>query len=69
MMRVLDSWEYGDPERVAIRREEEALRKDKACGACVHKISAQMFGEILHACEFMRREYGRRCELYEVRKS
>lgn len=68
MMRVLESWEYGDPEQVVIRREEEAQRKEKACGQCAHKISIEFRGDVLRGCEFQRRQYGWRCELYEVKK-
>lgn len=68
MMRVLESWEYGDPEKVTIRREEEEQRKDRACGQCVHKVSMQLDGQVLNACEFKRRQYGMRCWLFQVRK-
>lgn len=61
---ALESWQYGDPERVAIRKQEEALRKAKACGQCAHKVSLDWNGETYHGCEYKRRRYGVRCELY-----
>jgi hypothetical protein len=57
---------YGDPEKVAIRRQEEALRKAKACGDCVHKRSQEFQGELVHFCGFKRKVYGRRCELFRT---
>lgn len=54
------------PEEVAMRRQEEALRADKACGDCLHRspfIDAR--GEALRECKFKRRKYGRRCDLFE----
>lgn len=66
---TLDAWQYGDPERVAIRKEEEALRKAKACGDCVHKRSIEFRGEVGHFCEFKRWVYGdgNRCNLKETK--
>ena len=66
---TLDAWEYGDPEKVAIRREEEAARKALACGKCSHKVSIDWKGETYFGCEFKRRQYGRRCELYLEKKA
>ena len=67
-MSQLDSWQYGDPEYVAMRREEEAQRAAQACGDCVHHISIALRGEVVHFCEIRRRTYGRRCELFEIKK-
>jgi hypothetical protein len=68
-MTALESWEYGDPERVAIRRELDALRKAKACGQCVYKVTTEWNGEKYFGCEFKRRVYGIRCELFKRMKS
>lgn len=65
-MRVLEQWEYGDPEKVAIRKEEEALRAARACGQCAHKRSMEFRGEVVHCCEFKRKTYGRRCDLFRL---
>lgn len=65
---TLDACQYGDHERVAIRREEEALRKAKACGDCVHKRSIEFRWEIGHFCEYKKHVYGRRCELFAIAK-
>jgi len=60
-----ESWMYGDPEFVALRKEAERLRKDAACGECVHKRSIEINREVHNACEFKRRVYGKRCELFK----
>ena len=65
---TLDAYMYGDPEKVAIRRQEEALRKDRECGSCVHKQTTEFRGEVAHYCEFKRHVYGKRCELYRANK-
>ena len=65
---TMESWEYGNPETIAIRREEDALRKAKACGNCVHVRSVEFHGEVGMFCEFKRRTYGRRCDLFEPTK-
>lgn len=65
---TLDAWQYGDPEKVAIRRQEEAHGKAKACGDCIHKMGVEFRGEIGYFCEYKRHQYGRRCELYETKK-
>lgn len=65
---ALESWMYGDPEKVAIRKEEEAARKHSACGQCTHKVSLEWNGETYHGCAYKRRIYGIRCTLYEVKK-
>ena len=64
---MLESWEYGDPEQVAIRRQEEFLRKERACGKCMHRIQTVIGAEVYIRCEFKRRSYGTRCELYRKR--
>ncbi|KWR88791.1 hypothetical protein RM96_17915 [Cupriavidus sp. IDO] len=54
------------PEEVAIRRQEEALRADRACGGCLHRSPfVDATGEPARQCKFKKREYGRRCELFE----
>ncbi len=61
---ALESWMYGDPEKVAIRKEAERIRKEKACGNCTHKRSVEFKNEIHHSCSFKKRVYGTRCELF-----
>lgn len=65
---ALDAWQYGDPEKVAIRKEEEALRKAKACCDCIHKRGVEFRGEMGYFCSFKKHVYGKRCELYETKK-
>lgn len=59
---TLPSWAYGDPEQVAIRRQEEAAQKEKACGPCRNRVSFHWNGEEIVGCSFKRMIYGRRCE-------
>ena len=65
---VLDSYMYGDPETVLIRKQEDAARKQTACGQCIHHKQMEFQGENWHFCEFKRRTYGTRCELYTTEK-
>ncbi|PRC92659.1 hypothetical protein S2091_2714 [Solimicrobium silvestre] len=65
---AMESWMYGDPETVAIRRQQAELSKQRACGACVHKVSVEWNGVMYHGCEFKRRVFGNRCELYRVKQ-
>ena len=65
---ALDSYMYGDPEWVLIRKQQAEARKQTACGACTHHEQIQIAGENLHYCEFKRRTYGTRCELYTTEK-
>jgi hypothetical protein len=59
------SWEWGDPERVLIRRQEEAARQAKACGQCVHKQVQQLEGKTIFDCS-KRQDYGRRCRFFRI---
>ena len=63
---ALDSWMYGDPETVAIRKQEEAVRKERACGHCVHKCTQHLDGQPVHFCSFKRHTYGTRCDQYRI---
>ena len=65
---AFDSYLYGDPERVLIRKQEAELKKAKACGDCVHRRTIEFKGETLNHCEYKRRQYGRGCELFEIKK-
>ena len=67
-MTVLENWQYGDPEYVAMRKEEDELRKARACGECMHRKSMEFRGEVVNICDLKRRTYGRRCELFEIKK-
>lgn len=63
-----ESWEYGDPEMVAIRRQEEEFRREWECGRCIHKVSLEVNGKLHVRCEFKRRTYGKRCELHKIKR-
>lgn len=66
---ALDAWMYGDPETVAIRKQEAERRKreaaekrKQACGSCVH--SVEWNGRMV--CD-RRHTYGVRCRFYNER--
>ena len=64
---TLEAWMYQDPEKVAIRREEDAQRKQAACGRCIHTMEISVNGKTLHACE-IRPTWGRRCDQFKMKK-
>lgn len=53
------------PEEIAIRREQDRARADRACGNCVNRLPFEINGEQVRQCKFKRRTYGFRCDLYE----
>jgi hypothetical protein len=61
---ALEAWQYGNPETVLQRKQEDAAKKAKACGNCIHHKSMEFKGEVWHLCEFKRYTYGKRCHLY-----
>ena len=65
---TLESWKWGDPAKVLERKQEAELRMHRACGDCVHRRSIEFKGEIGNFCEFKKKVYGVRCELYKVVK-
>ena len=62
-----DSWLYGDPEKVLIRKQEEEARRHKSCGQCVHRQVLELEGRTLFNCS-KGREYGDRrdCRFYRT---
>ncbi len=67
---TLDNWLYGDPETVAIRRQEAqqrqldaAKRRQDACGGCVH--SVELMGR--QVCAKLH-TYGFWCRFYRERE-
>ena len=64
---TLESWQYQDPERVLMRKQELAAKKARACGECIHHRSIEFRGEVVHACIYKRHVYGTRCDLYETK--
>lgn len=65
-MIALESWLYGDPEAVAIRREAAAHKAHARCGDCIHKRTEIVRREIVYRCVFSKRKYGIRCDLYKA---
>lgn len=63
---ALHSWEFGNPEDVAARREAHEQRQAAACGACIHHIQVVINGKTMHACDTGRR-YGKRCEQFKTK--
>lgn len=71
-MRNLDPVETSDayrldPETILIRREDARARMDRACGDCRHVLLLQLNDGELRRCEFKRRTYGVRCDLFKTR--
>lgn len=64
----MDSWLYGNPETVLIRKQEAAAKKERACGDCTHHKSIEFKGEVYHLCELKKRVYGKRCDLFTTGK-
>ena len=64
---ALESWQYGDPETVAIRRQEAEFRKIKQCGGCIHHQKLELENETLHRCDIKRFEFGIRCKNYTTK--
>lgn len=61
---TLESWEYQDPQEVAIRKEE------KTCKGCKHERFYTAFDMAVWICtakdkKDKRRNHGRRCEAYK----
>lgn len=62
---AFESWLYGDPEKVAMRKQAEKERQDRNCGACGHRVTMVWKGETISACSFKKRTYGdRRCDKF-----
>lgn len=61
---TLPASDYRDPLQVAIRRQEEAARKERACGNCRERVAIHWHGEQLISCGIKYQQYGRRCEHY-----
>lgn len=68
---TLDNWLYGNPETVAIRRQEAqqrqieaAKRRQDACGQCVHSVDVAG----IKVCD-RRHTYGFRCRFYKERSA
>lgn len=63
---TLESWEFGDPEKVAIRKES------KTCKGCVHEQFYTAFELAVWICtakdeKNKRRNHGKRCPQYRER--
>jgi hypothetical protein len=66
---AIEAWMYGNPETVAIRREEAALRKLKNCQGCKHHKQMVYDGTTLNRCEIKRHGYGTpNCQQYSSMK-
>lgn len=65
---TLDNWQYGNPETILMRKQEVALRKQKACTGCIHRRRYEVLGEIVIACTIKRTAVKRICDLYQKEK-
>ena len=64
---ALESWQYGDPETVAIRRQEAEFRKIKQCGGGIPHQKIEKGKETLHPGDIKRVEFGIRCKNYTTK--
>lgn len=65
---TIDAHLYGDPARILERKQEAALRKQKACTGCVHRRRYEIGSEIVIACAIKRTAAKRICDLYQGEK-
>ncbi|WP_342617207.1 hypothetical protein [Rhodoferax sp. GW822-FHT02A01] len=65
---ALDAYLYGNPETILERKQEHLARQLRACGQCVHHRTIEFKGEVLHGCDCRNRTYGKRCQLFEIKK-
>lgn len=63
-----DSWLYGDPENVLIRKQEEEARRDRQCGKCVHRAELPMEHKVVVFCSKKFQTYGHRCHLFRIKQ-
>lgn len=64
---TLESWEYGDPARVAV------IRESKTCKGCKHEQFYTAFNMAVWICTAKdkndkRRNHGKRCAMYSTRE-
>ena len=64
-MAAFEKWEMGDPEAVAMRREAERMRKESECGTCLYKCERVVRREVEYFCQFRKRTYGKKCDLFK----
>ena len=56
------------PEEIALRHERDLERAERACGDCQHRAAVHIAGVEYLGCSFKHRKYGKRCDLYSVKK-
>jgi len=65
---TLDYWQYLPPDIVLERKQEHQARQLRACGDCIHHRTIALKGEVLHGCDCKKKTYGKRCELFQIKK-
>lgn len=63
---AIESWMWGNPETVLIRKQEDAARKHRQCGNCMHHKTIEFKGEALHGCA-AGRQYGQKCKQFSTK--
>lgn len=58
MSAELERWQYGDPEKVALRKESST------CKGCVHLETVKAFGQWHVICN-KKKKPGNRCRIYK----
>ena len=65
----MESWMYGDPEKVLERKQQIEAAKHRNCGRCVHKLVFETERETLFGCG-KGREYGTpKCKFFRIETS
>lgn len=64
---ALDSWLYGDPEKIAIRRQEADAKRDGKCGGYANYQVLVIGHQKHHGCILKRRNW-QACTFFETKK-
>jgi hypothetical protein len=51
---MLDAWQWGNPETVLERKQEQQEKRKAKCGKCVHYAALQIGNETHHGCTLKR---------------
>lgn len=62
---TLDANMYHDPMLVLERKQEDVLRRQRACTGCIHRQRHEVLGEIVIVCSVKRTVARRICDFYK----
>jgi hypothetical protein len=64
---AFDAWQYGNPERVLERKQQQAL--NKSCADCKHKLTMEFAIETVSVCNLTNRICFKRCKSFKLKVS